>query len=583
MRRQFRILYRDFLFRIVDRDLLSTYSTGDSSQLLLQLVALLFCLSVCFSVPVLTIDAAAPAQARLMFAWSVEHFLIATTMLVVGIFSVLSWDSMFPSHRDVLVLGPLPIGTHTILFAKLAALATALSLAVVTFHAVAGVAWPLALNATARPAGGGVRSGLRLLAAYWATMLAAGVFIFGLATSAQGLAASLLPRRHFLRLSSLLQVGAFCLLVGGYVLQSFVVKPGAILAAQAGGMLSSSPSYWFLGLFQALNGSSALAPLAQRAWTGLALAMLGTAIAYGLSYFRTLRRIAEEPDITPSVARMRWLPAFGNTPQTALVQFSVRTLLRSAPHRVILAFYWGLGFAVAMIVLKTPRGQQLAEVSVAAAWPGTSVPMLVSSIVMAGCAVLAARLAFAMPRDLRANWIFRIVPVRGGPRYVAARRRAFVAVSAAPVLAAAAVVFFWMWPWRPVLGHLLALGLLSMIFVELALSGTQKIPFTCSYLPGRSHTHVVVPVALVIVLPATIRAAQFERDALQDPVAYGVMLGGLGLAWAAVRWRNARRETATGAPPEFEDDPAERLTIIELWDTRHREYADPAEGRDASA
>ena len=97
--------------------------------------------------PVLVIDPTWPAQARLMFAWSVEHFLIATTMLVVGVFSVLSWDSMFPGHRDVLVLGPLPIRAHTILLAKLAAVVTALSLAVVTLHAASGVVWPLALNA----------------------------------------------------------------------------------------------------------------------------------------------------------------------------------------------------------------------------------------------------------------------------------------------------------------------------------------------------------------------------------------------------------------------------------------------------
>jgi hypothetical protein len=68
MRQQFRVLYRDFLFRVVDRDVLSTYAKGDASQLLLQLIALLVCLSVLFSLPVLMIDPAAPAQARLMFA-----------------------------------------------------------------------------------------------------------------------------------------------------------------------------------------------------------------------------------------------------------------------------------------------------------------------------------------------------------------------------------------------------------------------------------------------------------------------------------------------------------------------------------
>jgi hypothetical protein len=51
---------------------------------------------------------------------------------------------------------------------------------------------------------------------------------------------------------------------------------------------------------------------------------------------------------------------------------------------------------------------------------------------MMAFAVLGARLAFAMPRDLPANWSFRIVPVRAGPGYVAARRRALIAVSAGP-------------------------------------------------------------------------------------------------------------------------------------------------------
>lgn len=930
---QFRVLYRDFLFCIVDRELLSTYAKGDASQLLLQLVALLAFVSVIVTVPALVVDPTWPAQVRLMFAWSVEHFLIATTMLVVGVFSVLSWDSMFPGHRDVLALGPLPIRAHTILLAKLAAVVTALSLAMVTLHAVSGIVWPLALNATARghavgaltltmdraippvaaadlqlvlnrdladavkngplapgagggvaigvyqrgvrrvfaygaaapnsvfplasvtkpftglvlakmvqeqvvrfdepvrelipsarlpqpsgseitlldlathrsgmppmpatfhpadpanpfadfdvstlyiylasrgvgrppatrfrysnlgfallghalskragvdyatlvrdaitgplemddtvvalspdqrrrflqgynddrepiaewdvgvlegagalrstapdmltwleanlhperlrsstlsaalvashqvqgnlgshvgvaldwivnaesgdfqhggamagftadaffnprrdvaaivlsnvgsgtwvsadvlgehirarlsgkpavsiaeaaiPAGGGVRSAIRLLAAYWVTMIGAGVFVFGLAMSAQGLAASLLPRRHFLRVSSLLQLSAFCVLVVGYVLQSFVVRPGAILDAHQGGMLSTSPSYWFLGMFQQLSGSSALAPLARRAWIGLGLAVAGTAVACALSYFRTLRRIAEQPDITPTMAGVRWLPAFGDSPQTALVQFSVRTLFRSAPHRVILAFYWGLGFALAMIFAKTPRAQ-LPEDTIAGAWQETSVPLLVSSIVMMAFAVLAARLAFAMPRDLQANWIFRIVPVRGGPRYVSARRRALLVVSAAPAWTASAVVLSWIWPWQPVIGHLAALALLGMILVEVGLSGTQKTPFTCSYLPGQSRMHIAVYVALVMVLPVTIRAAELERDALQDPVAYAVMLGGLAIVWAGVRWRTAWLGSAGRAQPEFEDDPPGRVVTLDVWDSR---------------
>ena len=51
-----------------------------------------------------SVDSAAEAS-----LWNTQHFLIATTMLVMGLFAVLSWDSTFLDRRDVLVLAPLPV------------------------------------------------------------------------------------------------------------------------------------------------------------------------------------------------------------------------------------------------------------------------------------------------------------------------------------------------------------------------------------------------------------------------------------------------------------------------------------------
>jgi hypothetical protein len=70
-------------------------------------------------------------------------------MLVVRLFAVLIWDSLFPDRRDVLVLAPLPIRTRTIFLAKVAAIASALGLAVGSLHLVAGLAWPVRLGMTA--------------------------------------------------------------------------------------------------------------------------------------------------------------------------------------------------------------------------------------------------------------------------------------------------------------------------------------------------------------------------------------------------------------------------------------------------
>lgn len=399
-------------------------------------------------------------------------------------------------------------------------------------------------------------------------MTTAGMFVFGLAVILQGFAAAVLPRRHFVRVSPLLQLATFCLVVGTYFLEPIVVRPETILAAQQGGVLASSPSYWFLGLFQELSGSPALVPLARSAWIGLGLTLLGAVSAYALSYIRTLRQIAKQPDITLAVTRVKWLPSFGTALQTAIVHFGVRTLVRSAQHRVILAFFWGIGFALTIIALKLPRGQQLAEAAFPTTWHGTSVPLLVSSIVMMAFAVLAARLAFAMPRDLQANWISRVMPTRDGVQYVKARRRALILVSVAPVWAAWAVAFLALWPWQPALGHLALLAFLGMIFVETALIGTMKIPCTCSCLPGKSHVHLAFCVAVIWLLAVILKGARLELDALQQPAQYGFLVGMLCAIWIARRWGIAWLTNSKDVQPLFDDEPAGRAVTLELWDSR---------------
>jgi CubicO group peptidase (beta-lactamase class C family) len=931
-RRQRRVLYREFLFRVVDRELFSSHAKGDASQLLLQIVALLVCLSALVSLPAVFVDAGPQAHGRLLLAWSAEHFLIATTMLVVGVFAVLGWGSMFPDQRDVLVLAPLPVRAHTILLAKIAALGTALGATVLALHAVAGVVWPLVLSTSSRPytipaltsdpalppvgpadlqavldrdfgaavregalsAGGGagvsiavstrgtrqvfsygaatpdsvfhiasvgkvftglalahmieegvvrlaapvrelipgaglarpadgrpeitlrdlvthesglppmpvdfrprdpanpfadfdagrlhsflaargvarsragsfrysnvgygllghalaVRAGvdyeglvrqritaplgmmdtsvalsadqerrlmpghdrdhrpvrrwdvgegvagagalmstapdlltwleanlhpervpagllsdairasqqrltgvtgdaglafgwfltpagdfvhagdtvgvsaivsfnpskdrafvvlsntqrgtsisadlvaehlrarldgsapiaiadltipadrgasgsLRRYVAYWVTMAAAGLFMFGLTVSLQGLAAALLPHRYFLRVSSVLQLGVFCTLIAGFFLQPMVVSGMAIVDAQHA-PFTSSPSYWFLGLFQALNGSPALAALAGQALVGLAVVVVTATGVCALSYVRTLKRLAEEPDIAPAIQAARRLPSFGSALQTAVVHFSARTLFRSAQHRVIFAFYLGIGVALSAVLLKAPRARELADEAGGGAWDERSMPFIVSSIVMMVCAIVGARLTFAMPRDLAANWIFRVLPVRGGARYAAARRRTLLALAAGPVWALSAGVFLAQWPLLPAAGHLIILALVGATLVELCLSGTQGIPFTCAYLPGQSRSNLSVPAAIVMLLLLVLVIADVERRALEEPIRYAAIIGVLAIAWIAARWRTSW--LASGVPePEFEDEPADRILSLEVWDTR---------------
>jgi hypothetical protein len=141
------------------------------------------------------------------------------------------------------------------------------------------------------PPSGGLSSVPRKFAVYWGIMFLAGAFVYCCVLGLQGFAAQVLPRRVFLRASSWLQIAAFCVIVCVYCLQPMM--PPNLVEASGSGLLAWSPSYWFLRLSQQWNGSPALALLARRAWIGLGIAFSATAVAYALSYFRTLRKIVD--------------------------------------------------------------------------------------------------------------------------------------------------------------------------------------------------------------------------------------------------------------------------------------------------
>jgi hypothetical protein len=157
---QFRVLYREFLLRVVDLELLS--AQGDPTRLLGQFATVLLSFSFLVALPVLIAGLGGTHSSQTEFAWTCEHFLIATTMVVVGLFSVLSWDSVFPDRRDALVLAPLPVRPRTLFLSKLAALGAGLSISVLALNGIDGLVYPLLFH----PAEGNFLSIVRSFAAY---------------------------------------------------------------------------------------------------------------------------------------------------------------------------------------------------------------------------------------------------------------------------------------------------------------------------------------------------------------------------------------------------------------------------------
>jgi hypothetical protein len=542
---QFRVLYRQFLLRVVDLELLS--AQGDPTKLLGQFATVLLTFSAVVSIPWIFAGLGGVHRMSPESAWTLEHFLIATTMVVVGLFSVLSWDSAFPDRRDVLILAPLPVRARTLFLAKLAALGAGLSISMFALNGLTGLLYPLLLT----PEGSGFLHVFRSLAAYWLTVVAAAAFLFGSVLTMQGVASKLLPRQLFLRVSALLQVLTFCLFLSVYVLEPSLEARAALTAPENQRLLAFLPSYWFLGLFQQLNGSMepAFIPLARRAWIGLAIVSLGTVTSILLSYVHTMRRIVEEPDILPGSHRSHRWPRVTASVDNAVLLFSLRTLLRSRQHRVILSLYLGVGFAVMLVLLRPALGKE-----------GTAVAWLAVSILMLCVAVVAMRIVFSMPITLRANWVFRLAALHPVVTYSKAVRRTLLLLVVAPVWIGFAALFFFLLPWRVAAAHLVALGLLGSILADVCVNGFYKIPFTCSYQPGRVNIQFAFW-GFLVLLPLTRMATNQEWKLLQHANGQALIALALGILALSARWHTIGSAQSAETMQFEELDEAEILSL----------------------
>lgn len=539
---QFRVLYRQFLLRVIDLEALSIQA--DVAGFLGQFAGVLIMLSL--------IHAGRVYFFLAVETWQIEQYLIATMMLVAGLIIVVSWDATFPDRRDVMVLSPLPIAPHTILFAKVATSCAILSLAILTLNGFSGLMCPLLLGLQH----GTIPGLLQSFAAYWFTMVAACAFLYCSVLTLQGFTALLLPRRLFLRLSAVLQLAAFGLFLGVYFMQGTFATTAAMAAPVNRQILACSPSFWFFALFNQLNGSlpAELAWLARRAWIGLGVVVSGAAGSLLLCYMHSMKKIVEEPDLVPGAGCPHWTPRIGSLLQTAIVLFSFRSLMRSRQHRVIFAFYLAVVSAIAISLL---RGELSANEFIP-----ISPDFLISTLMMMSFAVYGLRSVLQLPISLNANWVLRITQLCSPARYIAATRRSLLLLAVVPVWIVSALLSIPFRPFDHVVAHLAVLALYGWVLAELSLIGFYKVPFTCSYLPGKLNIQLVFWGFLAILLVAVMLIAKFEQRAFTDPVRLIRLL--IGFAAVAMGLWAFNRHQAKSAVLYFEELPDEVLTTLGL-------------------
>ena len=130
------------------------------------------------------------------------------------------------------------------------------------------------------------------------------------------------------------------------------------------------------------------------------------------------------------------------------------------------------------------------------------------------------------------------------------------------------MAFLTVWPLQQAAGHLLLLALWGLAMVWICLFRFRKIPFTCSWLPGRSNFHMAFLAGLFSLFLIS-KIAVFEWEALHDSASYLKIAAAMAFAVWVARRATLAEAKSEGAEVEYDQEQAPAIESLHLndWET----------------
>lgn len=492
------------------------------------------------------------------------YFFVLYSMVVMGFVMVFEWDALFPDRRDYIVITPLPIGERTIFFSKLAALAAFLALFLADANLLGGVLGPII---SAGP--GGITAAARLLPVQALACVSGGAFVAMSFGALQGILINCLPARTFRRVSPWAQMASMALLITVLFVTPFLAGALQPLFEQRSPLLRWFPPFWFLALYlDLLPGHPAgtmfheLAGLAPRA---LGIAAAAFAVTYFFGYWRHARRVMESVEASgdaPGPLR-RAFERFANARllphplERATFHFISNTMLRSARHRLFLATVGGVAIAMTM-----PNVLWLGLRPGSATFVVSAEGLLIAPLILTFLCVTGLRAAFNIPAELRANWIFQTAESEESFRHIRAARKWIVVMGLAPLSAVVLPFEIAFRGWNGVVHLTFALAL-ALVLLNALLIWFRKIPFTCSYFPGKMGMAAMAFVLVLGFVFYVLIVANLEARWMGHPAPLAAFYGSIAAALWGLR-RLERRELRIDDVLIYEDQPDPAVRTLEL-------------------
>jgi len=482
---------------------------------------------------------------------------IALPMWIVALVTVLVSHSLFPDETDFRVLMPLPIGRGLVFGAKLLALALFTGLFTLTSHLAFT---PLVMRISAGrwaidapPLG---------VLAFWVGGVTASAFALLTIVAMNGLVITCTPRTCVHAASAAMRSA----MLGALVLAlPFVIAlpTQSLRLARHSRLLLLAPPAWFMGVDRVLLGhrDAYFLQLAQLAAVAFVFAAVIAFGSYLILYRRFDRVMLHSFGVSRRRAR-RW-PVAENPARAAVRDFTGATLRRSALHQGVIIGLSACGVALAMNSLLRNGmvtwllGSEVPQREILNATTGMPFPLIVAL-------GIAARASLALPIEPNANWVFRMTErdaIRADQLHAAER---VITLFAALIPIALTLPIQWMIAGPRAIVASAMTGVFGFLWVEALLLDWRRIPFTCSYIPGK---HSVAQSSLMglgaFVIVSTIGSAMETaslRGASPTPVLVVVAL----LSVLVLALRRRRRMKWRETPLAFDDELPSDVQLFRL-------------------
>jgi hypothetical protein len=448
-----------------------------------------------------------------------EYFFVVLSMVVTGAAAIWRWDALLLDRRDYTNIVPLPVSLRRIFLGNLAAILLLAAALTLDINAASFALFPVAVV--------GSQDSLSLFLQFGAghavTVVLASAFSFFAVFAVIGLLMAILPYALFRRISLYVRfLLALCFLV---LLATSLAVPSFLSETERGATnaIRAIPAVWFLGINQTLWGHGNdpfFAAMTRTALFGLGISVTVALLSYALSFRRSFIRIPETAEVGPLPRSQFHLFPTGlmdrtilrDLPQRACFRFITRTLLRSEAHLQIASAFIAMGLVVgAQAIAPAFRA------NTAAAIHRPSEDLLSLPYILSFCIIIGIRLAFEIPSDLRANWVFAlwIDPDALQARPIA--RKVLLTFSLGPLVPICFASSAILWGLESAFLHTAIFAACTVAFVEILLLRFRKIPFTCSHPQFQSHSALIFVAYLFGFLIFTAYIPELELWSLAGP------------------------------------------------------------------